>query len=395
MNTYPTLSSLNLKDKIIFLRTDMNVPIKDGAITDTTRIDASLKSINYCVSQGAKVIIATHLGRPVEGEYNEEYSVEVICKYLNETLELSIPLVNHLDKNLITRHFDNTSPIVMLENVRFNIGEKQNSDKLGKEYASLCDIFIHDAFATSHRKEASTFAIGKYTQEVGIGLLVEQELNALFRATQNPQKPVIAIVGGSKVSSKLAILNNLIDIVDTLIVGGGILNTFLKASGADIGKSLHEPELVMEAKKIMLKLEQKGATLPLPQEVVVATELSNNAIAYTKNIQELESNDMILDISESFATQLKLKLNRANTIIWNGPVGAFEFEPFAKGTEIIAHAVAESGAFSLSGGGDTIAAINKYNLFDKISYVSTAGGALLEYLGGIKLPIFEMLEARL
>lgn len=384
---FKKITDLELKDKIVFIRTDMNVPIKNNEITDNTRITASLATIKYALDHGAKVIIATHLGRPTEGTVATDDSVEVIANALSDLLGFNVPVIKNIDNKI---EFGNNH-LVMLENVRCNIGEKANSVTLGQKYAALCDIFVHDAFATAHRAEASTDAIGKNAKVVCAGLLMSSEIEALTKAVLAPQKPIVAIVAGSKVSTKLPILNNLSAKVDYLIVGGGILNTFLLADGKYVGKSLVEEDLVPEAKKIMENMKKRGAAVPLPQTVIVANEFSPEALASEKSITEVNADDMILDIGTSFANELAEIIATAKTIIWNGPVGVFEFDQFAGGTKIIANAIANSHAFSLAGGGDTIAAINKFNLMNKISYVSTAGGALLEFLEGKELPALTLL----
>lgn len=390
MMQFNKIRELDIKDKVLFIRSDMNVPIHNGEITDTTRIDASLATVNYALDNGAKIILTTHLGRPAEGIVRDEDSVEIIAKYLRQKLAMRIPVI----KNFSTGIEFNESKIVMLENVRCNIGEKENSDELGKAYASLCDIFVHDAFATAHRAESSTYAIAKYAKIVCAGLLMSAELDALTSAIKTPKHPIVAIVAGSKVSTKLSILNNLADKVDYLIVGGGILNTFLLASGKKIGKSLAEIDLLEESRIILRKMQARNAIIPLPEDVVVANEFSQTAQAFEKSIENVNDSEMILDIGHKFATQLAKIIHDAGTIIWNGPMGVFEFDQFANGTKIVANAIANSNAYSLAGGGDTVAAINKFKLYDKISYVSTAGGALLEFLEGKTLPAIEILCAR-
>jgi phosphoglycerate kinase len=389
---FKKINDLDIKNKIVFIRVDMNVPIKNGQITDDTRIHAGLKTIRYALDSGAKVIVATHLGRPVEGLCNPEDSVTPIARQLSQELDLNqnIKTITNLDQKI---DFTNVN-IVMLENVRCNLGEKQNSLALGQKYANLCDVFVHDAFATSHRAEASTDAIGHFTKQVCAGFLMTSELNALTHAMANPKHPVVAIVAGSKVSTKLSILNNLANKVDCLIVGGGILNTFLLAHGDNIGKSLAEPDLCNESRLISDKMASRGAKLPLPQDVVVAKEFNDTTPAISKSVRKLDNDDMILDVGEQFANSVADIIKKAGTIIWNGPVGVFEFNNFATGTKIIANAIANSDGFSLAGGGDTIAAINKFELYDKIDYVSTAGGALLEFLEGKTLPAVKLLEEK-
>lgn len=387
---FKKITEINLKNKIVFIRVDMNVPLKDGVITDDTRIKASLPTIQYAINAGAKVIIATHLGRPQEGACNSGDTVEPIAKTISKLLNINVPVIKSLEDQI---DFTNTD-VVMLENVRCNNGEKKNSMELGQQYAQLCDVFVHDAFATAHRSEASTDAVGQFAKEVCAGILMTEELKALAQVSLAPKTPIVAIVAGSKVSTKLTILGNLSDKVDVLIVGGGILNTFLVASGVNVGKSLYEPDLVSDAKAIMDKMQKRGAVVPLPHDVVVAKEFSQNAEAFPKTVDMLDSDDMILDIGDSFASEIADIIKNAGTIIWNGPVGVFEFNQFAKGTEVIANSIANSQGFSLAGGGDTIAAVNKFGVFDKISYVSTAGGALLEFLEGKKLPAIDLLEKK-
>ncbi|MCE3269280.1 MAG: pgk [Burkholderiales bacterium] len=385
---FTKISDLNLARKTVFIRTDMNVPLQDGKISDVTRIKAGISTIKYALDNGAKVIVATHLGRPIEGKCTNEDSVRPIASLLGELINQSIPVINDIDNSIdFTSH-----NIVMLENVRCNVGEKANSQELGKKYANLCDIYVHDAFATAHRAEASTDAIGHYAQIACAGLLLSQELEALKQAFDTPKRPVVAIVAGSKVSTKLSVLNNLADKVDCLIVGGGILNTFLLAGGYNIGSSLAEANLVDEAQQIINKIKSRGGNVPLPQDVVTAKEFNQVAKAIKKPINMIEADDMILDIGIDFANSLAKTISSAGTIIWNGPPGVFEFDQFANGTKIIANAIANSEGFSLAGGGDTIAAINKFGLSAKIDYISTAGGALLEYFEGKKLPAITMLE---
>ncbi len=388
---FKKITDLLLTGKKVFIRTDMNVPLKDGVIGDDTRIRAGLTTIKYALEHGAQVIVATHLGRPTEGAVAAEDQVKPVADYLGQLLGFEVPVVADWQTNGINFSVSN---IVMLENVRCNSGEKKNLDELGKQYAALCDVFCYDAFATAHRAEASTNAVGKNASEVCAGLLMAQELESLTKAVATPVKPVVAVVAGSKVSTKLTILDNLADKVDVLIVGGGILNTFLLAKGAKIGASLVEVDLLEDAKKVMDKMKARGATVPLPLDVVVATEFSPNAKATEKSLSEVQSTEMILDIGSQFATELAQILESAGTIIWNGPVGVFEFDQFAHGTQVVANAIANSNGFSLAGGGDTIAAINKFQIFDKISYVSTAGGALLEFLEGKELPAVTLLTSR-
>lgn len=388
---FKKITDISLNGKTVFIRTDMNVPLKHGVISDDTRILAGLTTIKYALENGANVIVATHLGRPTEGEVNISDTVAPIAKYLEKVLNAKVPVIANWQAY---GEMDfNQSKIVMLENVRCNIGEKKNSLELGKAYAALCDVFCYDAFATAHRAEASTNAIGHFAKEVCAGLLMAEELSALSKVMANPVKPVVAVVAGSKVSTKLTILDNLADKVDTLIVGGGILNTFILAAGHNIGASLVERELVEDARWVMDKMDKRGAMVPLPEDVVVATKFCPDAAAVEKNLALINDNEMILDIGPKFAAKLAKILESAGTIIWNGPVGVFEFDQFANGTKVIANAIANSKGFSLAGGGDTIAAINKFNIYDKIDYVSTAGGALLEFLEGKKLAAIELLSS--
>lgn len=385
------ITDLNLSDKVVFIRTDMNVPLENGVITDDTRIKAGIATIKYAIESGASVIVATHLGRPTEGNVRAEDSVAPVAVRLGELLGCQIPVIDNWQDGI---SFPAANKIVMLENVRCNVGEKKNSEELGKKYAALCDVFCYDAFATAHRAEASTNSVGLYAKEICAGLLMAKELEALSKAVSSPQKPVVAVVAGSKVSTKLTILNNLADKVDTLIVGGGILNTFLMANGKDVAGSLVEADLVNEAKQVIDKMSARGAAVPLPEDVVVAEKFAPDAKAVEKHLDGIKSGEMILDIGSNFANHLAEIIAQAGTIIWNGPVGVFEFDQFANGTRVVANAIADSNGFSLAGGGDTIAAINKFKLFDKISYVSTAGGALLEFLEGKELPAVKLLTSR-
>lgn len=387
---FTKITDLNLNKKTVFIRTDMNVPLQNGVISDDTRIRAGLTTIKYALDNGANVIVATHLGRPAEGLCTMEDSVKPIAYLLGTLIGQVIPVINDLEHVIdFSRH-----NIVMLENVRCNVGEKKNNPDLGKRYANLCDVYVHDAFATAHRAEASTDSVGYYAKTVCAGLLLSAELDALKKALDAPKHPVVAIVAGSKVSTKLTILNNLADKVDYLIVGGGILNTFLLAAGHYIGKSLAESDLVNEARGIMEKIKQRGGNVPLPEDVITAKEFNSNAFATEKLVNQITPDDMILDIGNNFSNSLADIIKISGTIIWNGPMGVFEFDQFAGGTRIVANAIANSSGYSLAGGGDTIAAINKFKLFDKISYVSTAGGALLEFLEGKILPALAMLETK-
>lgn len=386
---FKKITDLDISDKILFIRTDMNVPLDENLkIRDDTRIKAGLDTIKYALQHNAKIIIATHLGRPAEGRCDKKDSVIEIARHLSNLLGVNIPLIKCIDSPINFSAL--ASNVVMLENVRCNVGEKDNKSELGEKYAKLCDIFVHDAFATAHRAEASTDAIGKFVKEICAGCQMSRELDALSVALLSPCKPVVAIVAGSKVSTKLSILNNLANKVDYLIVGGGILNTFLVASGFNVYKSLYEPMLVPQAQEILQKMELRNAKVLLPKTVVVSDTFSDTAVATVKEVGKLDSEDMILDISEEFANELSQIINKSATVIWNGPMGVFEFEQFSNGTRIVAQSIANSKCFSFAGGGDTIAAINKFNLSNKISYISTAGGALLEFLGGEDLPALRL-----
>ncbi len=387
---FKKISEITLNNKKVFIRCDMNTPIQDGVITDNTRILASIPTIKYAVDHGARVIVATHLGRPHDGVCDNNFSIKPIRDELAKCLGVDIPIITD-----IAQKIDFTqSKVVILENVRCNIGEKENNLELGEKYAALCDVFVYDAFATAHRKEASTNAIGLYTKEVCAGILMSEELEALAKISLNTTHPIVAIIGGSKVSTKLTILNNLSDKVDVLIVGGGILNTFLKANGVNIGKSLSEDNLVMDAKNILQKMISRGKQLLLPKTVVVADKVTIDANAQEVSVDDISENDMILDIGVDFALQIANILDSAGTIIWNGPLGVFEIDKFANGTKIVANAIASSNGFTLAGGGDTISAINKFHLSDRIDYISTGGGALLEFLEGKRLPAIELLEQK-
>lgn len=383
------LTDQNVNGKTVLIRADLNVPFQDGKISDDTRVRASLASIRYCLDNGAGVIVMSHLGRPTEGEFKPEDDVTPVAKHLGELLGKEVSVLNDWQG---TQPEIKTGEVVMLQNVRINKGEKKNNAQLGKAYASLCDIFVNDAFGTAHRAEASTEAVAAAAPVACAGILMAGELDALGKALKQPARPLVAIVAGSKVSTKLTILESLADKVDNLIVGGGIANTFLLAQGKPIGKSLAEADLVDEAKKIMDKMAQKGGVVPLPVDVVTAKEFAQNAKAETKSIDDVAADDMILDIGTQSAQQLAEILKNAGTIVWNGPVGVFEFDQFAGGTKVLAQAIAESEGFSIAGGGDTLAAIAKFGVTDQIGYISTGGGAFLEFLEGKELPAVAALE---
>ncbi len=384
------MSDLNLANKRVIIREDFNVPIQDGKITSDTRIRAALPTIELALKQNAAVILISHLGRPEEGKFTIEDSLAPVAEHLSQLLGKKVPLI----KDWINGVNVNPGEVVLCENVRFLSGEGKNNPELAKKMANLGDIFVMDAFATAHRAQASTYGIAEFANGACGGPLLKKELDALGCALALPQHPLVALVGGSKVSTKLSILESLSDKVDQLIVGGGIANTFLAAAGFEIGKSLHEPDLLETARSLMQKLQQAGKSCPLPIDVVVATEFSKDAKAIIKNVDQVSKEDMILDIGPKSAANLSAILSQAKTIVWNGPVGVFEFPQFAKGTETVAMAIANSSAFSLAGGGDTISAIETFGIEDKVSYISTAGGAFLEFLEGKTLPAVEILEKR-
>ena len=387
---FKKLTAQTLNGKRVLIRVDMNVPLKNGIIGDDTRIRASLPSIKYALEQGAAVILMTHLGRPTEGQPTAQDSLAPVASRLAELLGQPVPLAREW-KNGLDVH---PGQVVMLENVRLNPGEKKNSTELGRAYASLCDIFVNDAFGTAHRAEASTHAVAEAAPIACAGLLLAAELEALGKALEEPARPLVAIVAGSKVSTKLTILETLADKVDQLIVGGGIANTFLLAEGYNIGKSLAEPALVDQARSVIKKIRARGGNVPLPTDVVCATTFAVDAPATLKKIGDVGADDMILDIGPSCAAELASMIRQAGTVLWNGPVGVFEFEAFSQGTRTLAMAIADAKAFSIAGGGDTLAAIAKFGITDRISYISTGGGAFLEFLEGKPLPAVAILEAK-
>ncbi len=385
------MTDLDLAGKRVLIRQDLNVPIKDGKVADDTRIRASLPTIEHCVKAGARVMLMSHLGRPTEGEYNEEFSLAPVVEHLAGLLGQPVRLIKDY---LEVAPEVGEGEVAVLENVRFNKGEKKNDEELAKKYASLCDVFVMDAFGTAHRAQASTHGVAKYAPVACAGPLLAGELEALGKALDNPARPMVAIVGGSKVSTKLTVLESLSKIVDQLIVGGGIANTFIAAAGYNVGKSLYEPDLVDTARQLSESAKARGADIPIPSDVVCAKEFSENAEATLKKVDEVADDDMIFDIGPETAAHLAEMLKRAGTIVWNGPVGVFEFDQFGEGTKAISLAIAESDAFSIAGGGDTLAAVAKYGIADKISYISTGGGAFLEFLEGKKLPAVAILEQR-
>ena len=382
---------LDLKDLRVLIREDLNVPLEGEEITSDKRIRAALPTITHALEAGARVIILSHLGRPEEGKFEQQYSMAPVAKKLSEMLGKSVSLIRDwLDGVEVA-----PGEAVLCENVRFNVGEKKDNEELARKMAALCDIFVMDAFATAHRAQASTHSIAKFAPVACAGPLLVGELTALGRVLQNPAHPLLAIVAGSKVSTKLTVLENLIHKVDQLIVGGGIANTFIAACGFKVGKSLYEQDLIPEAKRLMELAKQKGAEIPLPIDVVVAKEFSKEAEASVKHLPEVADDDLILDIGPQTSEKFATIINQAQTILWNGPVGVFEFAQFGEGTKAVAKAIADSPAFSVAGGGDTVAAIEKYNIEDQISYISTAGGAFLEFIEGKKLPAVAILEERI
>ncbi len=379
------MNELDLSGKRVLIRADLNVPVKNGKVSSDARILASLPTIKAALAQGARVMVTSHLGRPTEGEYADEFSLQPVVDYLQQAL--SVPV--RLARDYLHGVEPAANELVVLENVRFNKGEKKDDEALSRQYAALCDVFVMDAFGTAHRAQASTHGVAKFAPVACAGPLLSAELEALAKALDNPARPLVAVVGGSKVSTKLTVLESLSGIADQLVVGGGISNTFVAAAGHNVGKSLHEADLIPEAKRLMAKCD-----IPLPTDVRTATEFSDTAAATLKDVSEVTDNEQILDLGDASAEQLAEILKNAKTIIWNGPVGVFEFENFRRGTDIVARAIAESDAFSIAGGGDTLAAIDLFGIKDKISYISTGGGAFLEFVEGKTLPAVAMLEQR-
>ncbi|HEP9385198.1 TPA: phosphoglycerate kinase [Pseudomonas aeruginosa] len=379
------MTDLDLKGKRVLIREDLNVPVKDGQVQSDARIKAALPTLKLALEKGAAVMVCSHLGRPTEGEFSAENSLKPVAEYLSKALGREVPLLaDYLDGVEVK-----AGDLVLFENVRFNKGEKKNADELAQKYAALCDVFVMDAFGTAHRAEGSTHGVARFAKVAVAGPLLAAELDALGKALGNPARPMAAIVAGSKVSTKLDVLNSLAGICDQLIVGGGIANTFLAAAGHKVGKSLYEADLVETAKAIAAKVK-----VPLPVDVVVAKEFAESAVATVKAIAEVADDDMILDIGPQTAAQFAELLKTSKTILWNGPVGVFEFDQFGEGTRTLANAIADSAAFSIAGGGDTLAAIDKYGIAERISYISTGGGAFLEFVEGKVLPAVEILEQR-
>ena len=385
------MTDLDLAGKRVLIRQDLNVPITDGAVSSDKRIRASLPTIEHCVKAGAKVLIMSHLGRPTEGEPEEKFSLAPVAKHMSGLLGQDVRLVTDYVNGGVEVA---DGEVVLLENVRFNAGETANEEALSKQYAALCDVYVMDAFGTAHRAQASTHGAGVYAPVACAGPLLAGELDALGKALDNPARPMVAIVGGSKVSTKLTVLESLATIVDQLVVGGGIANTFIAAAGNPVGKSLYEADLIDTCKRLTADAEANGGSIPVPTDVVCAKEFSPTAEATLKGATEVLDDDMIFDIGPDSAAALAEIIMNAGTIVWNGPVGVFEFDQFGEGTKAISLAIAESKAFSIAGGGDTLAAVDKYNIADKVSYISTGGGAFLEFLEGKKLPAVVMLEER-
>ena len=379
------MTDLDLKGKRVFIRADLNVPVKDGKVTSDARIRATIPTLKLALEKGAKVMVTSHLGRPTEGEFKPEDSLQPVVDYLNEHLDVPVRLV----RDYLNGVDVNAGEIVVLENVRINKGEKKNDPELGKKYAALCDVFVMDAFGTAHRAQASTYGVAEFAPVACAGPLLAAELDALGKALKEPARPMVAIVGGSKVSTKLEVLNSLSKIADQIIVGGGIANTFIAAAGHNVGKSLYEADLIPVAKELAASTD-----IPVPVDVRVGTEFSETAPATEKSVTEVKDDESIFDIGDKSAEQLAEIIKNAKTVLWNGPVGVFEFPNFRKGTEIISHAIANSDAFSIAGGGDTLAAIDLFGIADKISYISTGGGAFLEFVEGKVLPAVEILEKR-
>lgn len=383
------LTDLDLAGKRVLIRADLNVPVKDGKVTSDARITASMPTIEHCVKAGAKVQVMSHRGRPSEGQMDSENSMQPIADDMSAKLGTEVRLI----ADYLNGGFDVADgEVVLFENVRFNEGEKKDNEELSKKYAALCDIFVMDAFGTAHRAQASTHGAGKFAPVACAGLLLSEELDSLAKALAEPARPMVAIVGGSKVSTKLTVLEALSEKVDQLVVGGGIANTFLAATGHPVGKSLYEEDLVDTAKELIAKMEARGASIPIASDVVVGKQFDENEPAVLKPASDVADDEMIFDIGPDSAKELADIISKAGTIVWNGPVGVFEFDQFGEGTKTVSMAIANADGFSLAGGGDTIAAIQKYDIYDKVSYISTAGGAFLEYLEGKTLPAVAMLE---
>ncbi|HET9817959.1 MAG TPA: phosphoglycerate kinase [Rhodanobacteraceae bacterium] len=384
------MTDLDLAGKRVLIREDLNVPIEDGRITSTQRLDAALPTLRAALDAGAAVLVMAHLGRPKEGVFDASQSLEPVAAWLSDKLGAGV----RLERDYLDGVAAEPGEVVLLENCRMNVGEKADDDALAKKYAALCDVFVMDAFGTAHRAQASTHGVAKFAKVACAGPLLAAELEALGQALENPARPLLAIVAGSKVSTKLELLQNLVPRVDQLIVGGGIANTFIAAAGHNIGKSLAEPDLMDAARKVVAAASARGADLPVPTDVVVATAFAADAKATTRPVDQVGDDEMILDIGPDTAQRYAAWVARAGTVVWNGPVGVFEFDAFGHGTGTLAHAIADSQAFSIAGGGDTLAAVDKYGIADRISYISTGGGAFLEFLEGKTLPAVAILEQR-
>ncbi len=380
---------LDLSGKRVLIRQDLNVPVKNGKVTSDIRIQASVPTIEKALAAGAAVILLSHLGRPDEGQYDEAASLKPVAERLSILLGKPV----RVEKDWLEGVIIAPGEVVLCENVRFNVGEEKNSDELGKKMAALCDVFVMDAFGTAHRAQASTHSVAKFAPIVCAGPLLASELDALGKALETPAKPLVAIVGGSKVSTKLTVLKSLSEKVDQLIVGGGIANTFIAAAGFQVGKSLYEADLIAEAQHLIAEAKKAGSAIPIPVDVVCAKEFSETAIATIKKVEDVEADDLILDIGPDTAKLYAELIKSAGTIVWNGPVGVFEIEQFSHGTQSLATAIAQSSAFSIAGGGDTLAAIDKYGINDQVSYTSTGGGAFLEFLEGKELPAVAILKS--
>jgi phosphoglycerate kinase len=383
------MENLDLDGKRVLVREDLNVPVSEGRVTSDARIRAALPTIKAALDKGAAVMVMSHLGRPVEGEFNPEFSMQPVADRLGELLGREVPLL----KDWLSGVDVAPGEIVLCENVRFNPGEKQNDENLARSMAALCDVFVMDAFGTAHRAQASTEGVTRFAPQACAGPLLSGELDALGKALDNPVRPLLAIVGGSKVSTKLMVLETLLDKVDELIVGGGIANTFIAASGYDVGKSLYEPDLIHDAQRLIQKAHAGGGSIPIPRDVIVAPEFSDEAQPLVRNVDEVGPDEMILDIGPLTAVEYSEIIASAGTVIWNGPVGVFEFKNFAAGTRAIADAIERSSAYSIAGGGDTLAAIDQFHVREDISYISTGGGAFLEFVEGKTLPAVAALEA--
>jgi phosphoglycerate kinase len=391
MPKFIRVTDLDLAGKRVFIRADMNVPVKDGKVTSDARITASMRTIEHCLKAGAKVMVTSHLGRPTEGEFKEEDSLKPVVDVIAQKLGKNVRLIREWTDGGFNVA---DGELVVLENCRVNKGEKKSVDETAKKYAALCDVFVMDAFGTAHRAEASTHGIAKFAPVAAAGILLTEELDALDKALANPARPMVAIVGGSKVSTKLTVLEALAEKCEQLVVGGGIANTFLAAVGKNVGKSLCEHDLIPTAQALIEKMTARGATIPIAVDVVCGKKFDANEPAVLKDAGDVADDDMIFDIGPKSAQQLADIIMNAGTVVWNGPVGVFEFDQFGEGTKTVAMAIANTNAFTLAGGGDTIAAIQKYDIYDKVSYISTAGGAFLEYLEGKTLPAVAILEER-